>query len=68
MPHKDVFVIFKKLFPPYAEKVTEWFPNGRNSVRVRIKETHQDFVFTYQSNKEWRFETAENFVNSLNKK
>ena len=68
MAHKDVFIMFKKLFPLYAEKASEWFPNGKNSVRVRISEVHQDFVFTYYSNKEWRFETADIFAKSLNKK
>ena len=68
MVHKDVFNIFKNVFPMYAEKTTEWFPNGKNSVRVRLGELHQDFVFTYHSNKEWRFETADIFAKSLIKK
>lgn len=65
MAHKDVYKIFKQLFPMYAEKTTEWFPNGKNSIRVRIGGTvHYDFVFTFHTSKEWRFETVDNFINN----
>ena len=69
MVHKDIFETFKKLFPIYAEGVTEWFPNGKGSIRVRLGALHQEFIFTIHSNKEWRFETMENFIkNSMKRK
>lgn len=68
MAHKDVFEIFKTLFPMYAEKATMWFPNGKNSVRVRIDELRQDFIFTFLGKKEWRFETVDIFTKTLNNK
>lgn len=68
MAHRDVYEIFKKMFPTYAEDVTEWFPNGKSSVRVRNTKLHRDYVFTYVNADEWRFETVYCFAKSLNKK
>lgn len=63
MTHKDIFSIFKSLFPTYAEKVTDYFPTGKGCIRVRVGELNQDFIFTYVSNKKWSFETVDNFLN-----
>ena len=68
MAHRDVFELFKKLLPTYAEDITEWFPNGKNSVRVRNASLHQDFVFTYEGPQEWRFETVYSFTKTMIKK
>ena len=68
MAHKEIYKIFKTIFPMYAEKATEYFPNGKNSIRIRLGEVHQDFVFTFLSKKEWRFETVDIFAKSLIKK
>jgi hypothetical protein len=68
MAHVDIYKIFKTLFPLYMEKVTEYFPNGKNSIRVRIGELHQDFIFTFINPKEWKFETVDSFINNTFKK
>ena len=67
MAHKDIYDKFCELLPDYAEGVTEWFPNGKDSVRVRL-EPRREFIFTIRSSEEWRFETLENFIKSLNTK
>ena len=66
MAHKDVYEEFKALLPDYAEDVSDWFPNGKDSVRIRLGKTHQEFIFTIRSSEEWRFETLANFIKSLN--
>lgn len=63
MTHKEVYKWFKLYFPQFAEHVTEWFPNGKNSVRVRQK-NGQDFIFTYNGRTNWRFETVESFLSN----
>lgn len=68
MGHEDIFEKFKVLFPIYAENVLDWFPNGKCSIRVRISEIFTDFIFTYNNNKEWRFETAPMFINNTLKR
>lgn len=68
MAHIEIYKTFKDLFPFCVERVTEWFPNGRNCIRLRLDETNGDYVFTYNDKREWRFETVENFIkNTLNK-
>lgn len=64
MPHITVYEIFRKMFPQFAENVVTWFPNGRNSVRLRTN-LSEDFVFTYHKNKDWRFETVESFIKTM---
>lgn len=68
MTHKDIFEMFKKLIPIYADGITEWFPNGKGGIRVRHGELKQDFIFTYRSNTDWKFETVKSFMNDLSKK
>lgn len=41
-----------------------WFPNGRNSIRIRQK-NGQEFIFTYHSQKDWKFETITSFLNGM---
>lgn len=61
MVHLEVFELFRAYFPQHAECVTEWFPNGKNSIRVRIAVGHE-FIFTYEDKNNWRFETYNYFL------
>ncbi len=64
MVHTDVYNWFALYFPNYAgENVDKWFPNGKNSIRVR-QTNGQEFIFTYNSQKDWRFETINSFLSS----
>nr|DAQ19142.1 MAG TPA: hypothetical protein [Caudoviricetes sp.] len=62
MSHNDVYKWFELYFPLYAgEKVSAWFQNGKNSIRVR-QTNGQEFIFTYRSQKDWRFETVDSYI------
>lgn len=61
MMHKEVYEWFKLYFPQYSEHVETMFPNGKNSIHVR-QTNGQEFIFTYNSKKDWRFETMECFL------
>lgn len=63
MTHIKVYEAFKALFPTYAESVTNFYSNGKNSIRLRVGEAHRDVIFTYNSDKDWRFETVDSFLN-----
>lgn len=63
MLHKDIYERFKNYFPHFTNEMTDWFPNGLNSVRIRGKET--DFVFTHNTNKDWCLETVDSFINKI---
>lgn len=44
MSHNDVYKWFELYFPLYAgEKVSAWFQNGKNSIRVR-QTNGQEFI------------------------
>ena len=63
MSHNEVFKMFILYFPGYTgDKVEAWFPNGKNSIRIR-QTNKQEFIFTYYSQKDWRFETVVSFLN-----
>ena len=59
--HKKIYEWFKLYFPMYAEHVEAWFPNGRNTMRVR-QTNKQEFIFTYYGQYDWRFETVDRFL------
>lgn len=64
MFHKEVYEKFKEKFPEKASYLKEWFPNGRNSVRVRFN-SGSDFVFTYNSEDDWCYETVDSYIKKL---
>ena len=64
MPQKEVFNKFKLYFPKFADASEMWFPNGKNSVRVRLN-NRKEIVFTFNSELDWRFETVESFMKSM---
>lgn len=66
MSHKYVFDKFYNMFPDKCLDVVIWFPNGRNSVRVR-NTRDEEFIFTFNGQKDWRFETVDSFLNQVRK-
>ena len=61
MMSKDIYEWFKLYFPQFVEHVEAWFPNGKNSVRVR-QTNGQEFIFSYNGQRDWRFETVDSFL------
>lgn len=66
MLHDKVFELFKQTFPQYAVDVDTWFPNGKNSIRLRMK-NRKEFVLTYNSQEDWRLETIDSYIRSMGK-
>lgn len=67
MSHNEIYKLFELYFPLYAgDKVDKWFMNGKNSIRVR-QINGQEFIFTFNSHKDLRFETLDSFIHNLKK-
>lgn len=65
MTSSFIFEIFKKTFlDPYGITWQEWFPNGRNSVRV-ILTNKQTLIFRYEDSENWQIETVNSFLKHL---
>lgn len=64
MKQEEVYQQFEKHFPQFSEHVEEWFPNGKDSIRVRIQ-SGSDFIFTYHNSWDWCLETVESFIKKL---
>ena len=64
MLQREVFDKFKFYCPKFAEVSEMWFPNGKNSIRVRLN-NRKEVVFTFNSELDWRFETVESFMKSM---
>ena len=65
MTHDRIYKIFESLLPSYRVLVSQWFQNGKNSIRVRIE--GNDYIFTYNNPKDWKFETVESFLKGMKK-
>lgn len=61
MIHTQVYGYFKECLPEQEKKVIEYFPNGKNSIRVR-QENGQEFIFSVTAPKVWKFETIDQFL------
>ena len=61
MPHRNIYEMFKALFPMYAEGSITWFPNGHDSIRIRISPSIE-FIFTFHTKKSWSFETVDSWM------
>ena len=70
MLHGELYEkVFKTLFPQYNDKVEEYYPNGRNSIRVRLTLGY-DVIFSYDEesyNKYWTLESVPSFIKRLTK-
>lgn len=64
MLHKKVFNKFETLFPEDAHNTLCWFPTGKNCIRVRLM-SGREFIFTYNSDKDWTYETADAFIKRM---
>jgi len=61
MVHSKIFEYFKECLPANAEKVETYFPNGRNSIRVR-QINGKEFIFSFNGSRAWKFETIDQFL------
>lgn len=64
MSQKEILEKFKTTFPELARNTSIWFPNGKNSIRVR-QVGGQEFIFTYNDKKEWILETHKSFIKRM---
>lgn len=63
MTHNKVYEDFTKRMSVYTKQVIEWFPNGKDSIRVRFKDG-KDYIYTIDESG-FCFETKERFINRL---
>lgn len=62
MTHNEVLKWFELSFDLFAgDPVEVWFPNGKNSIRIRQK-SGAEFIFTFNSHRDWKFETMDSFM------
>lgn len=61
MGHNTIYEWFCSYFPQYSKYVELGFPNDKNSIRVR-QTNGAEFIFTYNSSQDWRFETIKSFL------
>ena len=64
MAQEEVFKELKRYFPDYYIGTKEWFPNGRNSIRVRLY-NGSDFIFTFYNENDWCFETVDSHIRKM---
>lgn len=61
MKHDLIFYYFKMCMPHQAKLIVKWFPNGKNSIRVRFA-NNEDFIFTYNGEQNWCYETVDSYI------
>lgn len=62
MAHERIYEIYKIMFPYYSDLTELYFPNGKNSIRVRLK-NKMELIFTYDGKKkDFCFETVDHYL------
>ena len=62
MGHKELYKLFIEHHPQWAGDVALWFPNGKNSIRVRLN-NRREYVCVYDSRtKDWSVETVKSYL------
>lgn len=61
MTQKEVLEKFEEISHISKDEIDTWFPNGRSSVRVRLKNGNE-LIFTYKNKNIWRLETKASFL------
>lgn len=64
MAPKDVFKAFLDITRTTEKDIEMWFPNGKDSIRVKFK-NRQELIFTYYSKNYWRLETRGAFLTDM---
>lgn len=71
MFHTKIYDAFKDMFPNYVNESVVYFPNGKNSIRLRGVDGYrfyrQELVFTYYDNRNWRLKTVDQFIKRMTK-
>ena len=64
MTHPQILNQFKEFFPDTMPFVATWFPNGKNSIRLRLVDG-SEYVFTFKNSNVFRFETLDSFLEGV---
>lgn len=60
-----IYEIFnEKFLIPFGLKCYEWFPNGKNSIRVVLTDKNI-LIFHFESYNNWKIETMPSFLKFL---
>lgn len=62
--HTDIFEKFESIFPDLAKNVTDWFPCGKNGIRVRMQ-LMDEYVFIYNDCSCWSYETIDSYIRKI---
>jgi hypothetical protein len=65
MLHSELIKRYQGIFRYSAQDVDVWFPNGKDSIRVRLKKNREEQIFTYKDEKTWQLETVTNFLKNI---
>lgn len=72
MTQIEALILFADLFH-IKDEIEDWFPNGNNSVRIRLKKgvalpfdiPKVDLIFTAKSRENWKLETVDSWVDTM---
>ena len=65
MTPKYLFEVFRNMTFFKNIEIESWFPNNSESIRIRVKNTHEELIFSVKRNKEWCLETKEHYISRM---
>lgn len=65
MSPMNLYQAFKSMSTFEKIDVQAWFPNNRDSIRLREKGKTDELIFTFKDKGEWCLETKEHYISRV---
>ena len=66
MTHTEIYAKLQIVFTDIYNVTEEWFPNGKNSIRLKLM-SNEEMIFTYRGTNNWSLETVDSYLERLSK-
>lgn len=65
--HRQIWELFKVMFPTYSQISKEYYQCGKNGIRVVLL-SGVELIFVYEKDRNWSLETRKSYEEHLERK
>lgn len=67
MTHGEIYKKFLTVVPSNIGYLVNWYPSGTGAIRLRFHDVYslRDYIFSYNSDDDWCFETIDSYIKKM---